>query len=1153
MNERFKSLIPALLFLNVILFGLGFIIARAPYQAQTALTVSWADDVPLFVPATDPSKDDLIFFQITTNKTAAGRCNILDPLSTDPEDLFVNCPPGTLVSLELPPLYECGAIRLNGVATTPDKSETATVTGSVTPKACPPLTLSLAVTYDYTGGTVDITPTSSVAAATISCTINGGTAFNCPSGSKVKRTQAASATYTIVASATHGSDSASATVVLVVPAAPGPAATATPTPAPLTVGLEVEYVNGVLGITSSSSRQSANITCTIDGGTAFLCPAGLKVQRTKAANATYTIVATATDGGASVSATVVLVVPASGPGATATPHVPLDVSVSSATYSESQDRVYIQTTSNKASGTYNCKVEYYEAGATLPRWSMINAVTCNPGSAISISTANVCGALTATLYASADGESAVAKRTFTKPCPDFTASIVELSWNSSQERIWYRITYSPTFQNVYCQLTLNAGSIPCSPGDLRSFDGEAGGVYIFRISVSAGGKSASAEGSISISADGNSATTPTPTPTPIPHVPLDVSVSSATYSESQDRVYIQTTSNKASGTYNCKVEYYEAGATLPRWSMINAVTCNPGSAISISTANVCGALTATLYASADGESAVAKRTFTKPCPDFTASIVELSWNSSQERIWYRITYSPTFQNVYCQLTLNAGSIPCSPGDLRSFDGEAGGVYIFRISVSAGGKSASAEGSISISADGNSATTPTPTPTPIPPLSVGLSSVSYQASTNAVSFSTTSTRETGTYSCQVAHDDFAGTIADPIACAPGSSAHSISLGDYCGAELKLKLTAADGDDSASAEQVFGKPCPTLSVSFQDFLYSYSTGKVFYTASITIPSAALSCSINGETIACLPGTSSSIDGQPGEKYAFAASASWENQRASITNAMLLSNLPVTATTATPPTGGRESHELLNPVSGRLATPAARNSEGAGEWRATPTPRPTRTPTQDPARRPIPTQDHSWLPPGAEVKSASPWISFKEVRGAGIGVQSILDEGARSAIDVAGPLGVEAEVCFPGSGSLILLDAAYSPRLRMPLTAYARGDMTCGYLDRPGTIVLMPGSPDIIMPPPTATPPAGLAHAAAAGRAPFVPGSWSLSNCVVHSLYILNFRETPEGRIMSWFSGTGTALARTELWWQIVFNGEIGWVSADPAHSYGVGDCA
>ncbi|MCY4063858.1 MAG: SH3 domain-containing protein, partial [Chloroflexi bacterium] len=186
---------------------------------------------------------------------------------------------------------------------------------------------------------------------------------------------------------------------------------------------------------------------------------------------------------------------------------------------------------------------------------------------------------------------------------------------------------------------------------------------------------------------------------------------------------------------------------------------------------------------------------------------------------------------------------------------------------------------------------------------------------------------------------------------------------------------------------------------------------------------------------------------------------------------------------------------------------------------------------------------------VNSDSLWIQFREVQGAGVGVRSVLDRGVRSAIDIWGPLGVEAEVCFAGVGSLILLDAAYSPRLETPLSSYFRDGKTCAYIDRAGTVALMPGEPTHIIPP-TATPPAGLGPGAASAAAATAIPSVPLTNCEVWPRYILNFRESPNGPIKGWVNEAVDALARTTDWFQVVLRGEIGWISAHYVTT--VGDC-
>ena len=196
-----------------------------------------------------------------------------------------------------------------------------------------------------------------------------------------------------------------------------------------------------------------------------------------------------------------------------------------------------------------------------------------------------------------------------------------------------------------------------------------------------------------------------------------------------------------------------------------------------------------------------------------------------------------------------------------------------------------------------------------------------------------------------------------------------------------------------------------------------------------------------------------------------------------------------------------------------------------------------TQDSAPAPTPTVDRSRLPAGAEVRSQSPWVSFSEVSGAAISNPSVRN-AALSAIDVAGPLGVNAEVCFDGAGSLLLLDTAYSPRRLVWLDAWQRADgKTCAWLDRAGTVALMPGqSPAAQTPQPTAT----------ATPNPYLIADSldllrTLDNCMVSSVVILNFRESPAGRILNWYAGASVALARTPNWFKVSYLGKEGFISA------------
>ena len=204
------------------------------------------------------------------------------------------------------------------------------------------------------------------------------------------------------------------------------------------------------------------------------------------------------------------------------------------------------------------------------------------------------------------------------------------------------------------------------------------------------------------------------------------------------------------------------------------------------------------------------------------------------------------------------------------------------------------------------------------------------------------------------------------------------------------------------------------------------------------------------------------------------------------------------------------------------------------------------------PIPTQDHSHLPAGAEVRSDSPWIQFNAIGGPAIG-NAMVAASAISAIDVWGPLGVDAEVCFADSGSLLLLDAAYSPRLLVPLESYRRSDgKTCARLDRAGALALMPGSPTHSIAPSAAATPPSVTRVV---WNPFLIADSldtrrTLEDFTVRADELLKFRDRPAGRVPRLYIGQTRAIARTDNWFQVEYQGRIGWISSHFVTT--VGEC-
>ncbi len=83
----------------------------------------------------------------------------------------------------------------------------------------------------------------------------------------------------------------------------------------------------------------------------------------------------------------------------------------------------------------------------------------------------------------------------------------------------------------------------------------------------------------------------------------------------------------------------------------------------------------------------------------------------------------------------------------------------------------------------------------------------------------------------------------------------------------------------------------------------------------------------------------------------------------------------------------------------------------------------------------------------------VHFRQLDGAGIGIQSIIDAGYLAALDVYGYVEQGVEVCFPQIGRVIFLDAQTMPRAIVPLDATVRNGMTCASIDSPGSLVLLP----------------------------------------------------------------------------------------------------
>ena len=178
---------------------------------------------------------------------------------------------------------------------------------------------------------------------------------------------------------------------------------------------------------------------------------------------------------------------------------------------------------------------------------------------------------------------------------------------------------------------------------------------------------------------------------------------------------------------------------------------------------------------------------------------------------------------------------------------------------------------------------------------------------------------------------------------------------------------------------------------------------------------------------------------------------------------------------------------------------------------------------------------LPEGVSVNVLDPLSGAapqaQQVNDAGVGNDDIIDVGYIEAVDIYGYIGTGVQVCFEGSGEIVLLDAATSPRQIVRLNAVEANGMTCVTLERAGTVILM-------------------TKEAADAVAPRPPSQFT--DCNVTTTHVLNFRASPGGEILQWvlMGATLTALQQSPGWFQVDLHGEVGWISADYVTTQG--DC-
>ncbi len=178
---------------------------------------------------------------------------------------------------------------------------------------------------------------------------------------------------------------------------------------------------------------------------------------------------------------------------------------------------------------------------------------------------------------------------------------------------------------------------------------------------------------------------------------------------------------------------------------------------------------------------------------------------------------------------------------------------------------------------------------------------------------------------------------------------------------------------------------------------------------------------------------------------------------------------------------------------------------------------------------------LPPSVQVFGYVQGTACQMVSPAGVGNQQVIERGFINAVDVWSYVNGGIEICFRNTGWLVFLDAAYMPRMLMPLLSFERNGMTCGLIDRAGTVVLLREPMQLDQP---------IVPADPAPAAPVETSSSSspLDYCLIKLVETLFLRAAPGGKIIGlvWLNSEVPVFETNGDWYKIEFEGKTGYIS-------------
>ena len=167
---------------------------------------------------------------------------------------------------------------------------------------------------------------------------------------------------------------------------------------------------------------------------------------------------------------------------------------------------------------------------------------------------------------------------------------------------------------------------------------------------------------------------------------------------------------------------------------------------------------------------------------------------------------------------------------------------------------------------------------------------------------------------------------------------------------------------------------------------------------------------------------------------------------------------------------------------------------------------------------------------VTASNSGVTCQSVSTVGLGLLTGLLDG----VAVTGELAMGVQICFQESGSLVLFDNTGAAPLLTELITYQITDATCAWIDSPGTVLLVGSS-------------SPFERAEGLSETTEV----RLPNCQVTTEGRLNFREAPAGRRLNITIPRNTRLtatARTAGWFNVIYRGQSGWISAEYVETVG-----